>query len=79
MNYLLAVVCPPWAISKSRKPFQATLATMVLVLAAFTWSIGVGILLAAAVILWACRVVSDTYAAEEVEGFLKLFPAGKAR
>lgn len=79
MRYILAVVCPPWAMSRAHKPFQATVAAMALVLAAITWSTGVGVLLAALVILWSSRVAGNSYAAEEVDTFLKLFHAEKAR
>jgi hypothetical protein len=69
MRFLIALFCPPLAMARARRPFQALAATAVLVLAAFLWPSVGGLVLIGLTMLWACHVAGDQYAAEELEGF----------
>jgi uncharacterized membrane protein YdjX (TVP38/TMEM64 family) len=73
MTYLIALLCPPLALAMIGRPVRAILATMLLGLAAATWTAGPGIVIAALTILWACRVVGDNRAKRELDGFLEVF------
>ena len=73
MTYLIALICPPLAMALVGRPFRAILATMLLGIAVATWTTGVGLLVAALTILWACRTVGDSRAKRELDGFLEVF------
>jgi uncharacterized membrane protein YdjX (TVP38/TMEM64 family) len=73
MIYLTALLCPPLALVLIGRPIRALLATILLGLAAATWTSPAGILLAALMILWTCRVVGDSRAKRELDGFLEVF------
>ena len=73
MRYILALFCPPLAMVRSGKPIRAIASTVLLILAALTWTSGLGMIPAALSMIWACRTVGETYATEELEGFLRLF------
>jgi hypothetical protein len=78
MRYLIAMLCPPLAMAWSGRPRQAILAVLTLVVAAATWSSGVGVLLVAFTMLWGCRIAGEHYADEELEGFLHLMQSTKS-
>lgn len=73
MIYLIALICPPLALVLVGRPLRAVAATAFLGLAATTWTTGFGLPLAALTILWACRVVGDSRAQRELDGFLEVF------
>jgi hypothetical protein len=73
MTYLIALLCPPLAFVLVGRPVRALLATLLLALAALMWNTTPGLLLAALTILWTCRVVGDSRAERELNGFLEVF------
>ena len=73
MTYVIALLCPPLAFALIGRPGRAILAAMLLGLAAACWTTGPGLVLAALTILWACRVVGDSRAKRELDGFLEVF------
>lgn len=73
MTYLIALLCPPLALVLVGRPLRAVLATMLLVLAAVTWTTGLGLVLAALTMIGACRAVGDSRAKRELDGFLEIF------
>ena len=73
MMYLIALICPPLALALVGRPARAILAAMLLILAAVTWTAGPGLVLAALTVLWAVRVVGDSRAKRELDGFLEVF------
>ncbi len=79
MTYLIALLCPPLALVLVGRPLRAILATILLVLAALTWTSGLGVLLAALTMIGACRAVGDTRAKRELDGFLEVFNEAKVQ
>ena len=79
MEYVIAVFCPPWAMIRVRKPIEAALATLLLIGAYFTWSIGLGVIGTAIAMSWACRIVGDSASAEEVRAFKRQFYSSTVR
>ncbi len=73
MRYILALLCPPLAMARARKPLRAIASALIVVAAAFTWSSGLGFVLLAVDMAWACRVAGDSYAEEELSEFLRQF------
>jgi hypothetical protein len=73
MRYMIALCCPPLAIALARRPLQAIASTLLLVAAVATWSHAIGVVLAALVMLWACRAVGEHEAELELAGFRQLF------
>jgi predicted anti-sigma-YlaC factor YlaD len=69
MRYVIALFCPPLAMARARRPFQALAATVILVLAAALWPAVGALGLIGLTMLWACNVTGDQYAAEELEAF----------
>jgi hypothetical protein len=79
MRYMIALCCPPLAIALARRPLQAIVATLLLVVAVATWSYGIGVVLAAFVMLWACRASGEHEAERELAGFLRLFNSTRSQ
>lgn len=79
MMYLIALLCPPLALILIGHPVRATLTAMLLGLAAAAWPSVPGLGLAALTMLWACRVVGDSRAKRELDGFLEVFPGARVQ
>jgi hypothetical protein len=79
MRYMIALFCPPLAMVRSGKPGRALAVIGLLILAAITWSTGLGAIPAAFAMLWAIRTVGELEADEELAGFLRLFNAADPR
>ncbi len=79
MRYLIALFCPPLAMAWSGKPRQSIVAAMTLIIAAMTWTTGLGVLLVAFTMLWGCRVAGEHYADDELEGFLHLVQTTRSK
>jgi hypothetical protein len=78
MIYLTALLCPPLALVLIGRPIRAILATVLLAFAVHSWPSVHGLVLAALTMLWACRVVGDSRAKRELDGFLEVFHEARA-
>ena len=79
MTYLIALLCPPLALPWSAARCGPSWRRCSWPSPPLTWNTGPGLLLAALTILWACRVVGDSRAKRELDGFLEVFHEAKVQ